>query len=281
MYLVLLVTIQLFYAVTCQLSCYNCPMQANVFDSIITVDTVPNDLKDCSLQQDQTQCSIHIEWTQNPNRTLIMLRSDGERQDSSGRHNLENAITLTNNGTRTQWRKTMDYICSTDQCNSPAMVKRLLRSLTSEDNFQTFSPLLNMNTQFHGNLCIFFANSSASCDTEMDRNTCRQCATQEYIQSKPVEVCLNCVMDDIIENFVTRQVKFFMKDRQRHDIWMIECQQENCNAIETGDLIRQNSQIDFDFTYFLNGSNQFNNFVFEISLAFVLTIFNLFEKLFQ
>ncbi|UJR32849.1 hypothetical protein I4U23_020311 [Adineta vaga] len=234
-------------------------MQTNVFDSIITADTVPNDLKNCSLVTDQMECSIRVTWTQNPNQTSIILLAGSERQAVSGRHNLENTITLTNNGTKTQWENSIFYICSSEQCNSLTMLKRLLRSLTSEDKFHTLSDLLDLNTQFQGSFCNFFANSSISCETEMDPNTCKQCATQEYIQSKSIEVCSNCVMDNVIENFITRQVKFFIDKQERHDLWMIECQKKDCNAIETGDLIREKSNIDFNFNYFLNSSKKLDN----------------------
>ncbi|CAF0828522.1 unnamed protein product [Adineta steineri] len=266
---------QLFYSIQCQLTCHNCPRESNIFNTIITADTIPENLKDCTLISEQMECSIHVTWTQNPDQTILILMPGGERNSISNRYNLQNTITLTNTGSQLQWTKSLDFICSTEQCNSPIILKRLLKSLKSDDSFYTLSQLLEINNQFHGSLCNFFANSSMSCETEMDQNTCKQCATQEYIESKPVEVCSNCVMDDIIENFITRQVKFFMNNRERHDMWMIECQQRDCNAIETGDLIRQKSDIQFDFDLFLNnGNNKFKD------ISSVCLLFSIFMKTF-
>jgi hypothetical protein len=259
---------------TCQLSCYDCPMQSNIFNSILTVDTLPNDLKDCSFPVDQAECSIFVKWTQNPDQTQIALIGGGERRLVVDEHNLQNTITLKNDGTKTQWTREIFYRCSTEKCNSPSILKRILRSLKSEDSFNQLSNLLQMNAQFNGRSCSFFANSSTPCETEMDPNTCKQCATQESIVSGRLETCLNCVMDDIIENFVTRQVKFFMNNRECHDLWMIECQIQGCNTIETGDSIRQKSTIEFDYNLFLNGSNKLTNLSWITIIISILVMFN-------
>ncbi|CAF3424998.1 unnamed protein product [Rotaria sp. Silwood1] len=266
----LFLVFQLFYSVTCSISCYNCPMEFNTFDSIITVDTIPNNLKNCSIKTEQSECSIQVIWMQNPNQTRIALVGGGEKRTESDEHNLKNDILLKNDGIKTQWTNTILYVCSTENCNSPSTLKHLLRSLTSKDNFNEFSYLLVMNEHFNGTLCFFYANSSVSCETEIDPNTCKQCTTEEYIQTKPLEICSNCIMDDVIENFITYEVKFFMNNRERHDFWMIECQLPNCNTIDNSDLIRQKSNIQFDFDLFLNCSRQLTNILSINIIVFVL-----------
>jgi hypothetical protein len=255
----LFIAFQLFYSVTCHVSCYDCPIQANTFDSILTPDTMPENFKNCSFTGEQMECSIRVTWTQDPNKTAIALIAGGERSEVSGEHNLENTITLSNNGVKLAWAKSIFYKCSTERCNNPGTLNRLLRSLRSDDDFHALSSLLAMNTQFSSGLCYFFANSSVPCETEMDPNTCKQCVTEEYMQSKPVEICSNCAMNNITENSMLREVKFFMEKRERHDFWMIQCQQKDCNAIETGDLVRQKSNIQFNFDLFLNGGDKFTN----------------------
>ena len=115
----------------------------------------------------------------------------GGRRLVADEHNLQNTITLQNDGIKAQWRKDIAYRCSTDRCNSPSTLKRLLRSLRSVDTFSDLSNLLAMNPEFSGGLCSFFANNSTPCESDT------------------LDVCLNCLLDDVTENFVTRGVKFF------------------------------------------------------------------------
>ena len=58
--------------------------------------------------------------------------------------------------------------------------------------------------------------------------------------------------DDVVENFITREVKFYMDNRQRDDFWIIECQVDGCNAINTSYLVQEKVKVQFDFDRFLN-----------------------------
>jgi hypothetical protein len=272
----LFIAFQLFYSVKSHISCYNCPLQSNIFDYIITADNIPENLKNCSFIGEQLECSIRVTWIQDPNNTEITLQSTGERRDVSDEHNLEHTITLNNNGFKLQYTKSIHYVCATEECNSPSTLKRLLRSLTSKDDFYELSYLLALNQPFDGTSCEFFANtSSMSCETEMNQTSCNQCMAQEFIQSTSLETCQNCVNDDIIENFITREMRFFMSNRERHDFWMIECQFKDCNNIDTGNFIRQKSTIQFDFDFFLNVNNKSTNLLSMSIIALVLMVLSI------
>lgn len=277
MLLFFFIIFELFYIVTCFISCYHCPMQFNTFDSIITIDTISDNLQNCSITNDQVQCSIQVIWVSNPNQTQIaLLGGGGEERDISDEHNLKNDIILMNDGTKIRWTNRLYYLCSTDKCNSPSTFKRLLRSLRSEDQFNELSDFLVTNEHFNGTSCFFFENSSRSCDSEIDHNTCKQCIMEVSIQSSPLEICANCILNDFIQNFITYEVKFFMNDRTRDDFWMIKCQLSNCNAIQIGSLIRQKSSVQFNFDLFLNNSakQSYNS----LTIVMILILIVLFIK---
>lgn len=98
----LLIIFQLFYSITCQISCYDCPIQANTFNSILTANTVPNDFNNCSFPTNQAECSMNVIWTQDPDQTQIVSMGGGGRRLVADEHNLQNTITLKNNGTKMQ-----------------------------------------------------------------------------------------------------------------------------------------------------------------------------------
>lgn len=270
-----IITFQLFYSVTCSISCYNCPLGPNTFDAILTADSLPETFNNCSFETEQSQCSLLLIFTRDPDRTQILATGGEERRGTDDENHLKNEIIFGNDGTKLLWTNRIRYICSDEKCNSPSTLKRLFKSLKSEDNFNEFTALLKINQDFNGTFCFFFANSSASCQTEVDPNNCTQCVIEQSIQSQSLDICADCIKDDVIENFISYETKFSMNTRERRDFWIIECQSPDCNTIQTIGLIRNKSDVQFDFNRFLNNSRKQFNLSFIHIVIFILIVLNI------
>ena len=256
MLLYLCVAFQLFRTLLGQLSCYNCPLEANSFNTIITADTLPTELNNCSSKSEQYHCSIIVIWQPITKRTNIILAPGDDQRAVDDKHSLKSSLIYKNDGVHRQRTRSISYVCSTDLCNSLPTLKRLLQALTLQDSFDGLDYLVQFNQDFQGDSCWFFTNSSAPCDMEMNRTTCNQCSIELTSESNAVEVCANCVAGDVIDNFITREVTFNLQNRAKDDFGLIECQVTDCNTLTSGQLIRRKSNVEFNFDLFLhNGSS--------------------------
>ncbi|UJR18853.1 hypothetical protein I4U23_021981 [Adineta vaga] len=148
------------------------------------------------------------------------------------------------------------YYCSTDRCNDMNTFKRLLYSLTINDQFIDIKDRLIPVEPFDGHWCLMFSNktSSDTCYVEIpvDPTNCKLCSTKYMQDSKGNRMCAGCFTDRLRTLSLIRHIEFNMTDRTSNDRSFIDCQSKNCNGVETMQLIREKSTIQFNFNRFFN-----------------------------
>ncbi|CAF5060020.1 unnamed protein product, partial [Rotaria sp. Silwood1] len=54
-------------------TCYDCPYDANSCDYLITTDCMPDKLNSCILKAREDNCVIDVTWSRNPDKTQLVL----------------------------------------------------------------------------------------------------------------------------------------------------------------------------------------------------------------
>ncbi|CAF3162448.1 unnamed protein product [Rotaria socialis] len=266
----LLVTLQFIHSISCFVTCHVCPIDMNTFGYFITTDHMPNTLNNCTTQATSDSCFIDLIWQLQPQKTQIALSARGDGRSTVNEHTLSTSVSLENKDSTFIWTRSISYTCSTDNCNSLTALKRLLNSLTLYDDFNSLKNLLRKETPFDGDWCLFKANTSwLECALLIPPESCKECSFQGMSVQGSIEICLNCLQDDIGETSISHEVDFDIANRTRLDHWILECQFNKCNFENNGDLIRQKSISNFDFAKFLDISNQARIFV---SISKILSI---------
>ncbi|CAF4378682.1 unnamed protein product, partial [Rotaria sordida] len=85
-----------------------------------------------------------------------------------------------------------------------------------------------------------------------DPPTCKQCMTIVNMTPKKKVIEASCYPLQTSLNTVKQRVEFDINDRTRSPNWYITCQRANCNTLDVGDLIYQNSLIDFNLEKFID-----------------------------
>ncbi|UJR19822.1 hypothetical protein I4U23_022955 [Adineta vaga] len=233
------------------------------YNYLITAENIPTKLNDCPIISNQSECVISMRWFLNKNVTeLDMIPETRHTRSKSSEHTVTVDAILGNNGSSQELQHSLYYFCSTDKCNSPVMLKRLLQSLTLTDQFMELKDLLKPSAQFDGHWCLLLSNQTTeACKVPVivDRNDCKQCSTTFTTESKKDgTICAGCYTDSIHQEFLGREILFNLTDQTQTEIEMITCRSQNCNAVRTIDLIREKSRMNFDFVKFLNGGSRMN-----------------------
>ncbi len=239
------------------IECHYCPIDENNLDYFVTTDNIPHHLNNCTIIKMGDVCYIDLIWNRTPVKTQIGLSGKGDEKSIDAEHTLVTNVNVENKNLSIIWTRTISYICSTDKCNSLSALKGVLDSLTLNDTLHELVDLLQRKEPFEGNWCKFSTNGTLfECATEISPASCKQCSFQGISNHGVVELCANCLEDDIGETFLSHEVNFNMTDRTRDDHWILECGFENCNTYDNGNLVRQKSTSDFDFEKFLDGNNK-------------------------
>ncbi len=155
----LLITFQIFYSVSCYISCYEAPFEINSFDYIVTPNHFPRELYNSSLKVDSAQCNILVLWQRDPDNTKIALIADTSMKAVSTEHQLQVDVGYqTKISSKPTWAKQIIYQCNTDQCNSLSQLKVLLSALTVNESLDELLYLLNPVKPFHGEWCYRASN---------------------------------------------------------------------------------------------------------------------------
>ncbi|CAF3425008.1 unnamed protein product [Rotaria sp. Silwood1] len=255
----LFIIFQIIHSVSCVITCYICPIDANSFDYFITPDRLPDTLNNCTLQTIGDNCFIDVIWHRKPDKTELTLSTKDNPRAIYNEHNLNTINSLENKNSNFVWTRSISYTCSTNYCNSLTVLKRLLNSLILNDYFNELEYLLNREEPFDGNWCWFKKNmTSLTCVIVIPPESCKACFFQGVSRRNSIEICETCLQDDIGETALSHEVDFNMTDRTRIDHWILECKSRNCNTENNGDLIRQKSTSNFDFIKFLDDANNPN-----------------------
>jgi hypothetical protein len=273
------VILQILYSVSCQLSCYNCPFEVNIFDYLITTDKFPTELKNCSLQSNYVKCFIEVNWQRAPDITTITLVGEVGTKSVSTDNSLVVDVGFVNEESISMWKKLLYYECNTDQCNSLSELKRILNSLTMSDTLTQLAYLLNPVKPFQGQWCARTSNATfAECNTTMPDSSCTQCTLTGIMNQTRTELCATCLTLDAGKHELSYGKTYNMTDRTHSTNWMIVCERENCNTPAIGDEIRAKSHIHFDFNKFFNTGNQLTSVFLMNKIVLLFIVF--FTKLF-
>ncbi|CAF1426209.1 unnamed protein product, partial [Adineta ricciae] len=206
-------------------------------------DNIPEKLNDCPIIANQSECVISMRWFLNNNETeLDMVPETRHKRSISSEHTITVDAIVGKDGSSFSLQHSLYYFCSTDKCNSPSSLKRLLQSLTLNDQFMELIALLRPSTQFDGHWCLLLSNQTTeACKVPVvvDPNNCKQCSTTFISESKSTgSICAGCYTDDVHQEFLGREILFNLTDQTQTEIEMINCRSENCNSLRTIDLIR-------------------------------------------
>ncbi|CAF1365458.1 unnamed protein product [Adineta ricciae] len=184
-----------------------------------------------------------MRWFLNNNETeLDMVPDTRHKRSISSEHTITVDAIVGKDGSSFSLQHSLYYFCSTDKCNGPSSLKRLLQSLTLTDQFMELIDLLRPSTQFDGHWCLLLSNQTTeACKVPVvvDPNNCKQCSTTFISESKTIgSICAGCYTDDVHQEFLGREILFNLTDQTQTEIEMINCRSENCNSLRTIDLIR-------------------------------------------
>jgi len=219
----------------------------------VTADMVPALPTDCTVIE-APLCWTSIFWDLDMNVTYLEYH---DRPEASANAPSRDAITARivkgmerNNNTLSSGRE-ITYDCdSSDKCNSPDAWKKIIGSVTFEDQFQqVIAPLLKLITPFDPRAadCGYVHNRTVRCPPP-DFRRCRRCVVElGQVSTRTEYECATCEADESRDNYVER-AKIFVLNNQTldFDIGVIGCQLKGCNTGKNGNLVFQASKIHFN-----------------------------------
>jgi hypothetical protein len=248
---------QILYSVSCDISCYDAPFDANSFNYIVTADHFPAELHNSSLEVHAVNCYMVVLWQQDPYNTKIALIAETNTKAISTQHKLQVDVGYqTKISSTPMWAQQIIYQCNTDLCNSLSQLKLLLSALIVNESLHELAYLLIPVKPFHGEWCYRGSNATfEKCDTTIPISLCTQCELTGMMNQTGTELCATCSTEDPDNSLLVYEKTFNMTDRTNSSIWAIRCGRENCNTPVISDSIRKKCSIYFDFTKFLNNEN--------------------------
>lgn len=280
MFFTLFILFEIFYSINCHISCYQTRDGLNTFDYMVTVDHFPTELKNVTIENNSGHCMIRVIWQRDPHTTDITLMADMHLNAVSKDHQLQIDVGYENIGSITIWEELLIYQCNTDNCNNLNQLKRLLNSLTMNDNLIDLVYLLVPTIPFHGEWCYRASNSTfQTCNITIPNNLCKQCQLTGIMNQTRYEICATCSIDNPDKYTLTHGKTFNLIDRTESTLWIFTCGREDCDIPNIGDKIREKSHIQFDFNKFLNNQTG----ILSMNKVFLLFIifFNMISFLFK
>ncbi|CAF4024910.1 unnamed protein product, partial [Rotaria sordida] len=263
--------------ILCDLSCYDC--SEVVLDYKLTAETVPTEFKNCTIVTEQSNCYMQVKWERNSTTTLIVYGFQYWKADVLG-HDLQATVSFSYFDSQPSWSNIIIYRCLTDQCNSPARLKSLLESFKFVNKLEQLQYLLEKDEAFDGKQCLFFSNTTQYQMFSLKKSdppTCKQCMTIVNMTPKKKVIEASCYSLQTSLNTVNQRVEFDINDRTRSPNWYIACQRANCNTLDVGDLIYQNSLIDFNLEKFIDKTSA--GLSIRFSSSFFIVFQNAFNKI--
>lgn len=240
------------------LQCHFCP-QPIVVNYSVTADTIPP-LENCVLIDDATRCTVNVLWLRDPILSILIYIYDTNEKAQVNESLIMN-VHLQNDGDDFVRRLSRDiqYTCQmADRCNGVNTVERIINSTTLTERFiKQFTPLLANVTHFtnvSAAQCYSYVNvtNSSLCDPT-DTDHCERCHISiDYLDAIGSEICATCPKTTENYNRILRTKTFLLDHRsQPTENVQLWCQQKGgCNSIANIGMIRQTSELEFDYTKF-------------------------------
>lgn len=249
----LFITFQVFYSVSCSISCHTAPFDINSFNYIVTADHFPTELHNSSVTTNVTNCYILVLWQRDPDKTQIALIADTATKSVTSQQKLQVDVGYqTKTSSTPTWAQQIIYQCNTDRCNSLSQLKHLLAALVVNESLHDLVYLLKPVKPFHSDWCYRGSNATfQKCNTTIPASLCTQCQLTEMMNSTGTELCGTCSIGDPDNLLLVYEETFDITDQTNSSIWAIYCGRKSCNTPTVGDSIRKKCHIQFDFTKFL------------------------------
>lgn len=225
---------------------------------IVTAATVPALPSDCTTIEAPV-CWTSIFWELDLNNTYLEFhdRPEVSSINAPSRDAISARIVKgmeRNNQTLFSGREIVYDCDSSDKCNSPDAWKKIIASVTFEDQFQQeIAPLLKLITPFDPRAadCGYVHNRTVRCPPP-DLRRCRRCVVEVGETSSQTEYeCATCEADNSRDNYVERSKTFVLANRTLDfDIGLIGCQLKGCNTGKNANLVFQASKINFNADIF-------------------------------
>ncbi len=219
----------------------------------MTVATVPPLPSDCTVVE-APLCMASIFWELDFHRTFLEFHArQGMAINAPSRDMVSVRIIKgmePNNQTLTSGRE-VHYECdSSDKCNGPAGLRKVLSALSVEDQFQQeIAPLLKIIAPFDPRAadCLYFHNTTFRCPPP-DFRRCRRCTVAaDEPTTRSEHVCATCEAEESRDNFVERFKTFVLSNSTENiDVAAIGCQLKGCNTINNANRVYQASKITFN-----------------------------------
>jgi hypothetical protein len=250
----------------------------------VTIDTLPS-FDNNSLVDVSGECTLTLMWFRNPSSSMIIFGYEKmvDENNNSSVDSILASVQYQLEGEDPFKRLSHDVQLkcqSSDGCNNPNNLKKLLKSLEINEHFSgQFDNLLASNSSFDNesiNNCYFNLNSSGQCPP-IDYINCQRCEISvRYLPLSLIDICATCPRITKDENFLVRDKIFVLNNRSEIvDRIQLLCQRgEHCNSIENINQIREFSLINFDFDKYFSSSssshafNSFHIFIFIILILF-------------
>jgi hypothetical protein len=222
-------------------------------DYIMTNATVPQLPSDCDVHEAEL-CFVSIFWELDFNTTFLEINARRRIATNAPSHDMVSVRIVRgmerDNKTLSSGRE-VNYECdSSDKCNGPEGIQKVISSITVEDQFQQkVAPLLKLIAPFDPRAadCLYFHNTTFRCPPP-DLRRCRRCAVEVGEQTSPSEhVCATCEADDSRDNYVERFKAFVVNNRTEDiDVALLGCQMKGCNSVSNANIVYQASKITFN-----------------------------------
>jgi len=240
------------------LNCYYC-QDVIVVNYTVTSDRVPS-FSNCQVI-DAAQCSISLTWNIHNDTTAIVVGDRRAVSKYNASQDMAMGIVFMDIGPdkiTPLLAHNLFFSCtSNDKCNDEEGLKKMIRSLTIEDQFrQELASLIQIVSPFDARTagCSDFHSATGYCPPK-DLNTCQRCViTVDQLLSLDKQICATCPQYTLNTNAVMHSMTFLLNDRsQFSDHAQIDCQFLGCNSMDNINRVYQASKIVFNFDeYFKN-----------------------------
>jgi hypothetical protein len=225
----------------------------------MTPTTIPALPSDCTVVQ-AAACWVNVYWELDFQQTFLEFRArpgPGSANPSNDSVSVRILRGMERDNQTLSSGREVNYECdSSDKCNSPESLQKVLSALTVEDQFQQeIGPILKLIFPFNPRDadCVYFHNTTFRCPPP-DLRRCRRCLVEAgQQQTRGEDVCATCEVEEARDNFVERFKLFSLNDPSRDvDVAGIGCQLKGCNTVSNVNRVFQASTIKFNTEKFRN-----------------------------
>ena len=234
------------------LNCYYC-QEVIVVNYTITSDRVPS-FSNCTVIEAQ-QCSISLTWNIHNDTSAIVVGDRHAEAKYNASQDMAMGIVFMDiapNKVTVLLAHNLFFSCTTaDKCNDEDGLKKMIRSLTIEDQFrQELASLISIASSFDGRTagCSDSHSGPGYCPASV-LTACQRCViTVDQILTLDKQICASCPQYSLNTNAIMRQTTFLLNDRSVFSEHVqIDCQQRGCNSMDNINRVYRARKIAFNF----------------------------------